>query len=235
MRLTPLQQKSTLKQFQNFWHFADKKEKPRLLNNKPPFLREIFSPHLTAFTMKNMPVDLQNFLSAVKTPYPEYSNYFEFTRNNADIFVFCRNIYDKLRQRQMAGLVGTAYFDEFYFPRQRVIFMNSYYNYNLSCSLGALYFYASFVVHEARHKLDQNLSRIGKLDKFFTTYLEPLERRANIEQLRFAITAEKVFPDLSHDPIAHDLRYLDIMPEIEKYNQSLHLEKDNVELEYLQS
>ena len=109
--------------------------------------------------------------------------------------------------------------------------MNSYYSYKLPYFLGALYFYASFVVHEVRHKADQNLSRIGKLHNFFTTYLEPFERRANIEQVQFASAAEEVFPALRTDPVAHDLLYLDVMPEIEKYNQSLQLEKDNVELE----
>lgn len=232
-RLTPIQQKScSYSQFQNFWHIANKKEKPRLIRNKPDSLQEVFSPNLTAFTVENMPVDLQNFLHAVKTPYPEYSNYLEFTRANVDIFVFCSNIYDKLRHRKITGLVGPTYFDEFYFPRQKVIFMNSYYNHKRPHYLGTLYFYASFAgAHEVRHKLDQNLFKTGKLPEFLATYLEPFERRANIEQLQFANAAEKAFPTLRGDIMAHDLRYRDIMPEIEKYNQALHLEKDNVELE----
>jgi hypothetical protein len=235
LRLTPLQEKGSFKQFQSFWHIANKKEKPRLIEKKPDYLWEVFSQRLTAFSVKNMPVDLQDFLNAVKTPYQEYSNYLEFTRSNIDIFVFCKNIKDKLRNRAVTGLSGPTYFDEFYFPRQRVIFMNSHYDLKLAYYLGSLYFYASFAVHEVRHKLDQHLSQIGKLHKFFTTYLEPTERRANIEQLHFAIAAEEAFPALRNDDIAQELLHKDVMPEIEKYNQSLHLEKDNIELECLES
>ncbi|MDR1453978.1 MAG: hypothetical protein LBJ25_08420 [Candidatus Margulisbacteria bacterium] len=232
LELTPIVQQWSRKEFENVWHIANKNEKPRMLRSQPAYLREVFSSHLTAFAVENTPADLQEFLTAVKTPYPEYANYWEFTRANVDIFIFCQNIHNKLFKRTMTGMVGPTYFDEFYFPRQRVIFMNSYDSkLRYSLGLGMLYFYASFVVHETRHKLDQNLSRLGKLPKFFTTYLEPIERRANIEQLQFAAASEKIFPDLRTDQLAQDLLWLDIWPEIKKYNQALHLEKDNIELE----
>ena len=109
LELTPIVQQWSFKQFRNVWRIANKDEKPRMIRNKPDYLWEVFSQHLTAFSVENMPADLQKFLNAVKTPYPEYANYWEFTRANVDIFIFCENIYNKLFQRTMTGLVGPTY------------------------------------------------------------------------------------------------------------------------------